>query len=419
MKKEKNVVIIIVFAVLAILVLLYFIFFSSDEKRYQWYESYRANSDQPYGTLIIKTLLEKYRPGGKFTFNDRTPLRVLLDSTRNDGHSSYVFIGQSMFLDDNDIVALRRFIETGGDAFIASLTPPENLLNSVFFKECDAPIGFNENEVDSVNMNFLHDTLRTESGYKYAFRFESKDQPYSWTYINDSVFCDATSTIVPLAVQSPERVNFIRIAAGKGNLYLHCNPLVFTNYFLTQKEKLNYASGVFTHLRGNNMIWDEYSKIPMRGNRNAYNSPLYYILQQPGLKYAWWLLLFTVVLYIFFAAKRRQRVIPVLEPKTNTSLEFVNLISTLYYQNGNHLDMARKKMKYFLYFVRSKYGIHAEGLDVQQIRKLSEKSKVNEVEVQSIFDQYHLIEERFKQSIEANRLINLYNAIENFYNHCK
>ena len=102
--------------------------------------------------------------------------------------------------------------------------------------------------------------------------------------------------------------------------------------------------------------------------------------------------------------------IPVIEAKTNSSLEFVNLVSRLYYKNGNHLDMAHKKMKYFLYFVRSKYGIHAEKFKEDQIRRLAEKSKVALGEIEAIFHQYYLIEDRFKQNIEANRLVDLYDA---------
>src|SRR5690606_3172074 len=148
-------------------------------------------------------------------------------------------------------------------------------------------------------------------------------------YFSDRIFCDSTRSITPLGYQEDGGVNFIRIAAGNGNLYLHSNPLVFTNYFLTNEENVAYASAVFSHLRGKGIVWDEYSKIPFAGNNNAYNSPLYYILQQPSLKYAWWLLLLTVLLYVVFAARRTQRVIPVIDPKTNSSLEFVNLISSL------------------------------------------------------------------------------------------
>jgi hypothetical protein len=415
--KNRRVTIIIVFALLGGLLLLYFIL-SDNEKRFQWYESYRADSDQPYGTLFIRKMLDGYHSEGEFVFNNRTPLKHLLDSTSDDSYD-YVFIGQSLFLDEEDVRALAGFIESGGDAFIASLEVPETVLNSVYFKECDEQVVYQESETDSVSFNFFHETLRSDDGFWYAYRYGNEDQPYSWNFISDGVFCDSTRSVVPLGSQEGRGVNFIKIPVGKGNLYLHSNPLVFTNYFLSKPEKLDYVSGVFSHLDGKSIIWDEYSKIPFSGNSNAYNSPLYYILQQPSLKYAWWLLLLTVLLYILFAAKRQQRVIPVLEPKTNTSLEFVNLISTLHYRNENHLDMARKKMKYFLYFVRSKYGIHAERLDEQQIHKLAEKSKINEADVRAIFDQYTIIEQKFQHTIEANRLLTLYYSIDNFYKHCK
>jgi hypothetical protein len=174
---------------------------------------------------------------------------------------------------------------------------------------------------------------------------------------------------------------------------VHTTPLVFTNFFITKPDKLAYASGVFSHLKGENIIWDEYSKAPfIRNDNKSYDSPLYFILQQPSLKYAWWLFLISVILYILFAAKRTQRTIPVLETKSNTSLEYVHLISSLHYQNGNHLDMARKKMKYFLYFIRSKYGIHAQHFTDDLLGKLSEKSKVNLGDVKKIFERYHLID---------------------------
>jgi len=311
------------------------------------------------------------------------------------------------------------FMGAGGDVFIASLTPPETLLESVYYSECDSLISLDENYAESVRLNFFHEKIRHSTGYEYAFRFGAEDHKYYWNYFHEAMFCDSTAVITPLGHQDGGQVNFIRISAGEGNLYLHSNPLVFTNYFLARKENAAYASAVFSHLNGEQIIWDEYSKIPFMGNHNAYNSPLYYIMGQPSLKYAWWLLLVTVLLYILFAAKRNQRIIPVIEPKTNSSLEFVNLISRLYYKNGNHLDMAHKKMKYFLYFVRSKYGIHAEKFKDEHVRKLAGKSKVSLEEIEVIFHQYYLIEDRFRQNIEVNRLVNLYDAIDNFYKQCK
>jgi hypothetical protein len=142
-------------------------------------------------------------------------------------------------------------------------------------------------------------------------------------------------------------------------------------------------------------------------------------MQQPALKYAWWMLIAGAVLYIIFASKRTQRIIPVLEPKTNTSLEFLNVISSLHYQNPDHLDMARKKMKYFLYFIRARYGINAPAFTQEHVKRLAEKAKVDVADVQAIHDRYKTIESYGTFNEEPDRLIALYQAIEKFYKTCK
>ncbi len=415
-KSQKTIV--ALFAVLGILLLIYFLWINTGEKSHQWYESYRADSDQPYGTLFVKKMLAGYRPDGHFIFNDKKSLADVLPGIKS--KTDYVFIGQSLYLSVDDEDALLKFVMSGNDAIIASLEPPETMLEKFFPYECGYKITYHANDSDSVDLHFYHDTLQTKEHNRYAYRYGSKDEMYSWQYMANGIFCDSTKSVVPLGFQEPNRVNFLRLSYGSGNLYLHSNPLVFTNYFLLKPDKVDYAAVVFSHLRGKDVIWDEYSKVPMTGNKNAYNSPLYYILQQPNLKYAWWLLLATVLLYVFFAIKRTQRVIPILEIKTNTSLEFIQQVSALHFQNGDHLDMARKKMKYFFYFIRSKYGIQRKAtFNEVQVLELAEKSKVNEADVRTIFRQYEIIEHNSTYNIPAYRLVDLYYAIDNFYKNCK
>jgi hypothetical protein len=417
--KKSRITIIVLFAVLGVLLLLYFTFNSDKEKRYQWYEGYEAESDQPYGTLFMRKLLASYKPDGHFTFNRKKPLYDLLDSLDIKRKTDYVFIGQDIYLDGKDKEALLTFMRNGNDVFISSLSYPEELINSIYSSECDNEIYYQSNKELDATLNFYHDTLKRESGYSYVFRYGAKDMPYFWQSLDKSAFCESTKSLIPLGYQQPDRVNFFKLQYGKGNLYVHTNPIVFTNYFITKPDKLEYASSVFSHLKGIDIVWDEYSKVPFIRNNDVYNSPLYFILQQPSLKYAWWLLLISVMLYVLFAAKRTQRIIPVLEPKSNTSLEYVHLISSLHFQNGNHLDMARKKMKYFLYFIRSKYGIHTQNFTDEQIEKLAEKSKVTLGDVKRIFEKYYLIDKYSYSNIEPDKLDDLYKAIEIFYQNCK
>ena len=417
--KNTRSIILVLFAVLGVILIIFFTFNGDDKVRYQWYETYRADSEQPYGTAFIQKLLKSYRPDGDFIFNRKKSLKDLLDSA-DLSNTDYVFIGQRIHLNHSDEDALANLIYAGNDAFIASIEPPESLISRIYEFECDRSLFYTNNLADTVNMNFYHESLKSHNGYEFAYRMGTEDRPYYWNVMDREVFCDSTKSITAIGYLTPNEANFISIAHGKGRLFLHSNPIAFTNYFLLTADKTEYASGVFSHLQGKNMIWDEFSKIAfMRNNERDYNSPLSYILMQPSLKYAWWMLLVTIILYVAFAAKRTQRVIPVLEQKTNTSLEFVRLISALHFQNGNHLDMARKKMKYFLYFIRSKYGIHAQTFKEEHMIRLAEKSKTGLGDVQSIFSQYNLIERNSYSNIEATRLLDLYFAIDNFYKHCK
>lgn len=418
MKKKKSTYIIL-FAILGTLVLGYFLFASQDGDRYRWYESFNPDNEQPYSTQFIKQLLESYKPEGKFIVNDKKPVHKLLKESDYKYNTVYIFIGQDIYLSEEDNVALAEFISRGNNVFIASQSPPNSLIEKIYVNGCDETFTYWVDPTDTITLNFYHPALRTKHGYAYRYKIATEYIPYHWGALNEGAICDSTSIIIPLGYQLPERINFFAIPYGKGKLYLHSNPIVFTNYFLTNMQKREYASAVFSHLPGKNMVLDEFSKLWFSGGGDRDNGPLYYILQQPSLKYAWWLLLFTVLLYVVFAARRKQRVIPVLEQKTNTSLEFVNMVSALYFQNANHLDMARKKMKYFLYYIRTRYGIQAHTFTEEQMTKLSDKSKVNPDEVRNIFQLYNRIDKYSYTNIESSQLTEFYYAIENFYKNCK
>lgn len=420
--KKNNLTVAILLGILSILLLFYFFFTRGEEseKVYHWRQTYKANSEHPYGTLFIKELLKSYRPGEPFVYSDKKPLHTLLDSARGKGPADYIFIGQNLYLSDEDRDALLNFIYDGNDAFIASAVLPFELTDTIFQKECDRELFLTSSEQISAVINFYHPTLHRPQGSVYEFRQRDNIPYYQWYHFNPELFCDSVKSIVPLGYIEPDLVNFVRLPFGDGNLYLHTNPVVFTNYYMTKQDKADYAADVFSHLNGKSIIWDEFSRSSFADNsEEQYSSPLSYILQHKALKYAWWMMLGGALLYTFFAAKRKQRAIPVLEEKVNTSLEFVKIVSALHYQNANHLDIAKKKMKYFLYFIRAKYNMHTQQFSDNDIQRLSEKSKVDTNAIKAIFNEYHLIERNPYNSPGVDRLVNLYNSIDHFYKHCK
>lgn len=418
MKKDSNLLIKILLTSLAVLLIIYFIYNGQPEIRYQWSETYKSTSDQPYGTLFIQKLLSTYRPGVKFILNDQKPLHQLLDSSKTRTNAAYIFIGQNIFLDSADTRALLNFIYSGNDAFIATVNLPFGIIDPIFIPECDREIFLETNDTLSVTQNFYNAHLKNELGYRYAYRFGNMDLPYFWNTLNPEVFCDSTTSITPLGFIYPDKVNFFRFSYGEGQLYIHTNPLVFTNYFLTHSDKAEYASGVFSHLKGESVIWDEFSKAEFVPKNNAPQvNPIAYILEYESLRYAWWLMLGGALLYTIFTAKRKQRIIPVLEPKSNTSLEFVNMISALHLENGNPHDIARKKVKYFNYFIKAKYGIHAQDLNETHLKRLSAKSKVPLSDLQLVANEVDSVHRT--PYYDETRLMELYKTLETFYKNCK
>ena len=101
----------------------------------------------------------------------------------------------------------------------------------------------------------------------------------------------------------------------------------------------------------------------------------------PALRWAFILLLLAGCLYLIFRSKREQRAIPVVRPPENKTLEFVSVVASLYYKQGEHGVIARKRIDYFLQEVRYVYRLEAKELDDEFIRLLSERSGVKEERV--------------------------------------
>ncbi|TXF76312.1 DUF4350 domain-containing protein [Chryseobacterium sp.] len=155
------------------------------------------------------------------------------------------------------------------------------------------------------------------------------------------------------------QANFIKIPHGKGHIYLHSEPLILTNYYLLKPGNEKYVEHVFSYLPDRETVWfSGANKISMKST-----SPLRFILSKPALRYAWWLLLGGLLLFVVFNVKRKQRIVPVIEPLNNKSLEFVKSIGNLYLQEGDFHDMMAKKAQYFLNRIRMDLLIDTRNLD--------------------------------------------------------
>jgi hypothetical protein len=267
---------------------------------------------------------------------------------------------------------------------------------------------------------------------------------YDWAYMEPSFFCDSTeNSPVPLgyypdstdlfyegadslaAFQAPTFTNFAKIKYGDGAIFLHTTPLAFTNFHLRNPEPLAYAEKVFSHLPEGDIYWDAKHQISLlmsrRRNfgsaqsppRQLEDSPLAYVLAQPSLAWAWYILVALALLYLIFYSKRRQRIIPVVEMNANTSLEFIGTIGKLYFQKGDPRQVALQKMKFLQGYVRDRYHLPVADWSDAFIQQLHLKSEAPRALLEKIALMYHNIQS--SQFASEQTLMDFHHLLEEFY----
>ena len=388
--------------------------FRTDSKRFDWRETYERGSLQPYGTGIIYRLLERRLEGEINVVTDSLSEMLPRMTSRP---ADYVFIGEAIFLDSADLERLLQFVRFGNTAFISSRSIPLPLVYRIYDYACeeewweDYPW-----KVDStVEATLLHPELTDTFLYRYDFVYRNELQQYRWQYISADYFCDDRDSPVALGYLDEGFVNFARIPHGKGFFYLHTNPIFFSNLHMLDEPALSYAERAFSHLKGEKIYWDEYSKVPEAVSRRrnpggssdppqrriSDQSPLKYVLSHPSLSWAWYTLLSSGLLYLLFRARRKQRIIPSLKPNTNTSLKFIDAMGRAFLDRGNHKELGLLKMRLFRNFVFEHYRLSLrEQEDESFAERLAARSEVEPSLIDKILLLYKEMQraERVKES---------------------
>ncbi|HQZ43450.1 MAG TPA: hypothetical protein PK735_11240, partial [Flavobacteriales bacterium] len=127
---------------------------------------------------------------------------------------------------------------------------------------------------------------------------------------------DTTHTRV-LAVNGHADPVLVETAFGSGRFVLCSMPDAFTNFNLLKNDNAEFISGAFSILPQWPVIWDEFYK----AGRGESQTPLRYLLSQEALRWAWYIALGLIMLYIAVYARRQQRAIPIVAAPLNATRE--------------------------------------------------------------------------------------------------
>jgi hypothetical protein len=253
---------------------------------------------------------------------------------------------------------------------------------------------------DTVSANLSDPALREKAPFQFRkitalYGFHAPDTARKATY-------------QILGTNQEDEPNFVRIPWGKGWFYLHCMPQVYTNYNMLAGRNIAYIERTLSYLPVQPVYWDEFYK----GNVRDLQTPLRFLIVTPPLRWALYLTLAALLLFMAFEAKRRQRVIPVIRPLANTTLEFTQTIGRLYYQHRDHKNIAEKKISYFLDHLRSHYYVQTQEFNDELFDRLHAKTGQPLAEITALFNLIAHI--RRQPAVSEVQLLELHRSIQKF-----
>lgn len=364
------------------------------DKPIDWTPTFAIKDKIPFGMYVFDQESETLFQDQKITKFGKSPFEFF-DEYYNYADSSYeisgsvLFINEKMTIDPTSVDELFYFTGHGNHTFLSCSNFPEAILDSL-----EISIEYNVKFRDSIQLNTVN----------------KKFKPYYNKGISSAYFDEInenTTTVLGTQKSSSgtENTNYIRVAYKNGFFYLHLQPIAFTNYYLL-KNNGDYAAHALGFLpKTENVYW----KIKRYETTTESSTPLRYILSQPALKWAFHLALLALFVFMFFNAKRRQRIIPIEEPLKNTTIDFTKTIGNLYFQEKNHLLIAEKKIQFLLEKIRNEYYIDTFNLDDTFINRMHQKTNRNKEDIIKLVTQIKFLRNQNniteKQLIDFNALI--------------
>lgn len=367
-------------------------------KPIDWSESYHIQGKTPYSCYVLNDMLHIIFPQQKIEENNEG-FYLSLDS--NSVEKKNILVVTSYFNPDKlDLEALLKYVEKGNNLFVSSSDFAQPFLDRCKLEMKSPVIDTSAFRRGEEALFLLDPSLKNDSGYHYNRRMP---------LYHVSAF-DTLNTIT-LGTNRLGEANFVRTKYGLGQIYIHTQPLVFTNYYLLYGNTA-YTSKILSYLPVRQTVWDNYYK----PDRFINTSPMRYILSQAPLQSAYYLLLITLLLYLVVESKRKQRVIPLIKAVENRSLQFVQTIGGLYFKQRNHADLARKKSIFFKEFLRERYFLTTVSATDECIKLVSLKSGVDADLVKQLLQSTDYYE-RTQPATEGG-LIELNRKMEMFYKQC-
>lgn len=373
-----------------------------NEQKFDERISLRQKDKIPYGTYAAQQLLSSLFPDAAIS-TDKAEPGYWADLDTEDSNQLVILVAKTFNAENYELKRLAEFAQKGNFVFV--IARDISYTASEFFGISDASGLFylSDNQHDSLALSLEPTSFSGRNQFEYpGKRYDS----YLFSY--------DTARTVKLGNNNHGYPNFIAMQSGSGRLILHLAPMAFTNYFILHKKNIEYFEKAMSLVPStvSHVVWNEY----YLSKRNSKPEPepgiLSVLWEIPSFKWALLTAILTLGFYVLLEMRRRQRFIPVWSRPANDSLEFIRTMGRLYYEKGDHRNLAQKMAGHFMEHVRTRYKLSGEADDAFA-QELSRRSGYPSQELQRIVTTIYLL--RHDAIIEKYELVTFYQQLESFY----
>ncbi len=360
---------------LALLLLLGAQFFMSPPPN--WTPSFSGSDEIPYGADVFYKSLAYLFPGQEVRVNRENFYTALADQP---GDKNLIMLGLKPEMDNREREVLFDWVKRGGMAFIAAGVFDRAMRDSL-------ELGIDIEPLTGDTLETAPADTMNLSGVGLAERYFSS--------------FDSGSALV-LLKDARGRAIYLKQAHGRGFFYLNLRPFAFVNYNILMRNSLRFVEEAMLQLPPRAVIWDEYHK-PLK--KQAVQTPLRYVLEQPALRAAWFTLLALIASFLLLGGRRRQKAIPLIEAPKNESVNYLKTLGRFSVRRTSPLSLIKLKKKLALAWLRQQYGLDARALDKQVAAELARRQILTEKEArQWVMTMSMAGKKRFYQVDELKRM---------------
>ena len=374
---------------------------ASQPQPVNWNPSYAHVDKIPLGSYVFFESMRKKYPEN-FQKVKQPPFEFLNDSSVS---GTYFFLNNAIGFGQAELDKVLAWTAKGNTLYISAMYLGNSLLDTL---QLETEVAFKYNTVKNQPLlNLASPSLKADSAYFYE---------YDTDLVHFSKIDTAAQTVLGFSdlykkkpVIKDSLMNFIKTPFGKGEIFLHLFPQAFSNYFMLSGNNREYVEKALAHIDPEKPIfWDAHYKI----GGVFQTSPLYILLSNKYLKWAYYFVLIATVLFVLFEGKRKQKSIEVVPPLQNKTHDFTRTIAGMYLENNDHKTISEKQINLFLNFVREKLRMDTQKIDDEFLKNLSERSGNSEKTTHDLFRYIAQIQQ--KQQLEKSELLKLNKLIADF-----